>query len=93
MACFSYFYLNKYIFYYQIPADETCVLEVQGLEANQNYIFAVAAYDSDGKIIGDSIGETTKPILAYPPLSVATVRTYLIQVAYNTFALIIPVLL
>ncbi|XP_039214094.1 cilia- and flagella-associated protein 54 isoform X2 [Crotalus tigris] len=66
-----------------IPADETCVLEVQGLEANQNYIFAVAAYDSDGKIIGDSIGETTKPILAYPPLSVATVRTYLIQSAFQ----------
>ncbi|XP_058047226.1 cilia- and flagella-associated protein 54 [Ahaetulla prasina] len=66
-----------------IPADETCVLEVQGLEANQNYVFAVAAYDSDGKIIGDSIGETTKPILAYPPLSVATVRTYLIQSAFQ----------
>ncbi|KAG8137993.1 hypothetical protein E2320_003927 [Naja naja] len=63
-----------------IPADETCVLEVQDLEANQNYVFAVAAYDSDGKIIGDSIGETTKPILAYPPLSVAIVRTYLIQI-------------
>lgn len=86
------FILNTF-FYYQIPADETCVLEVQGLEANQNYVFAVAAYDSDGKIIGDSIGETTKPILAYPPLSVATVRTYLIQVAYNTFALITPILL
>ncbi|XP_026548471.1 cilia- and flagella-associated protein 54 [Notechis scutatus] len=66
-----------------IPADETCVLEVQDLEANQNYVFAVAAYDSDGKIIGDSIGETTKPILAYPPLSVAIVRTYLIQSAFQ----------
>ncbi|XP_034258808.1 LOW QUALITY PROTEIN: cilia- and flagella-associated protein 54 [Pantherophis guttatus] len=66
-----------------IPADETCVLEVQGLEANQNYVFAVAAYDSNGKIIGDSIGETTKPILAYPPLSVAIVRTYLIQSAFQ----------
>ncbi|XP_025022532.1 cilia- and flagella-associated protein 54, partial [Python bivittatus] len=66
-----------------IPADASCVLEVQGLEANQNYVFAVAAYDSDGKIIGDSIGETTKPILAYPPLSAATVRTYLIQSAFQ----------
>ncbi|XP_070611988.1 cilia- and flagella-associated protein 54 isoform X2 [Erythrolamprus reginae] len=66
-----------------IPADETCILEVQGLEANQNYVFAVAAYDSDGKIIGDSIGETTKPILAYPPLSIAVVRTYLIQSAFQ----------
>ncbi|KAF7248512.1 Cilia- and flagella-associated protein 54, partial [Varanus komodoensis] len=65
-----------------VPAEETCILEVKGLEPNQRYIFALAAYDSDGKLIGDSIGETTKPILAYPPLSAATVRAYLIQ-AHN----------
>lgn len=44
------------------------------------YIFAVAAYSSDGKLIGDGIGETTKPILAHPLLSAATTRAYLIQV-------------
>uniref|UniRef100_A0ABM5GFE7 Cilia- and flagella-associated protein 54 isoform X1 n=1 Tax=Pogona vitticeps TaxID=103695 RepID=A0ABM5GFE7_9SAUR len=65
-----------------VPAKETCVLEVNDLEPNQKYIFAVAAYDSDGKLIGDNIGETTKPILAYPPLSAATVRAYLIQFAF-----------
>ncbi|XP_053108413.1 cilia- and flagella-associated protein 54 isoform X2 [Hemicordylus capensis] len=66
------------------PADENCVLEVKGLETNQSYIFAVAAYASDGKLIGNSIGEMTKPILAYPPLSAVTVRAYLIQSAFQT---------
>jgi len=55
-------------------------LEVQGLDPNEKYIFAVAAYSSDGKLIGDAIGETTRPILAYPPLSATTVRAYLTQV-------------
>ncbi|XP_062838899.1 cilia- and flagella-associated protein 54 isoform X2 [Anolis carolinensis] len=65
-----------------LPAEEACIFEVKDLEPNQKYIFAVAAYDSDGKLIGDSIGETSKPILAYPPLSAATVRAYLIQSAF-----------
>uniref|UniRef100_A0A670IXX3 Cilia and flagella associated protein 54 n=1 Tax=Podarcis muralis TaxID=64176 RepID=A0A670IXX3_PODMU len=66
-----------------VPFDETCILEVEDLEPNQSYIFAVAAYDSDGNLISDSIGETTKPILAYPPLSAAAVRAYLIQSAFQ----------
>ncbi|XP_063252340.1 cilia- and flagella-associated protein 54 isoform X2 [Prinia subflava] len=68
----------------QIPADGKTLLEVQGLDANEKYIFAVAAYSSDGKLIGDAIGQMTKPILAYPPLSATTVRAYLTQVAYQT---------
>ncbi|XP_053799690.1 cilia- and flagella-associated protein 54 isoform X3 [Vidua chalybeata] len=68
----------------EIPADGKILLEVQGLDANEKYIFAVAAYSSDGKLIGDAIGQMTKPILAYPPLSATTVRAYLTQVAYQT---------
>ncbi|XP_027743250.1 cilia- and flagella-associated protein 54 [Empidonax traillii] len=68
----------------QIPADGKCLLEIQGLDANEKYVFAVAAYSSDGKLIGDAIGEMTKPILAYPPLSTTTARSYLTQVAYQT---------
>ncbi|XP_010290005.1 PREDICTED: uncharacterized protein CFAP54, partial [Phaethon lepturus] len=68
----------------EIPADGKSLLEIQGLDPNEKYIFAVAAYSSDGKLIGDAVGETTKPILAYPPLSVTTVRAYLTQVAYQT---------
>ncbi|XP_060100406.1 cilia- and flagella-associated protein 54 [Heteronotia binoei] len=67
-----------------VQADENCVLEVKDLEPNEMYIFAVAAYSSDGKLIGDGIGETTKPILAYPPLSAATARAYLVQCAFQT---------
>ncbi|KAM6425269.1 LOW QUALITY PROTEIN: cilia- and flagella-associated protein 54 [Rhynochetos jubatus] len=68
----------------EIPADGKSLLEIQGLDPNEKYIFAVAAYSSDGKLIGDAIGETTEPILAYPPLSAITVRAYLTQVAYQT---------
>ncbi|KAM6383530.1 cilia- and flagella-associated protein 54 [Alca torda] len=68
----------------EIPADGKSLLEIQGLDPNEKYVFAVAAYSSDGKLIGDAIGETTKPILAYPPLSATTVRAYLTEVAYQT---------
>ncbi|XP_030309874.1 cilia- and flagella-associated protein 54 [Calypte anna] len=68
----------------EIPADGKSLLEIQGLDPNEKYIFAVAAYSSDGKLIGDQIGETTNPILAYPPLSATTVRAYLTQVAFQT---------
>ncbi|XP_070310239.1 cilia- and flagella-associated protein 54 isoform X4 [Odocoileus virginianus] len=67
-----------------IPADGKSVFEVKGLETNEKYVFAVAAYCSSGKLIGDAIGETTKPILIYPPLSAVTTRMLLTQVAYQT---------
>ncbi|XP_059742949.1 cilia- and flagella-associated protein 54 isoform X10 [Bos taurus] len=67
-----------------IPADGKSVFEVKGLETNEKYVFAVAAYCSKGKLIGDAIGETTKPILVYPPLSAVTTRMLLTQVAYQT---------
>ncbi|XP_047407155.1 cilia- and flagella-associated protein 54 [Sciurus carolinensis] len=66
-----------------IPADGKSIFEVKGLEMNEKYIFAVAAYSSNGKLVGDAIGETTKPILVYPPLSTVTTRMYLTQVAYQ----------
>nr|XP_034343211.1 cilia- and flagella-associated protein 54 isoform X3 [Arvicanthis niloticus] len=66
-----------------IPADGRSFFEIKGLETNANYIFAIAAYSSIGKLIGDAIGETTKPILIYPTLSAVTARMYLTQVAYQ----------
>ncbi|XP_072204292.1 cilia- and flagella-associated protein 54 [Excalfactoria chinensis] len=68
----------------EIPADGKSLLEIEGLDPNEEYIFAVAAYSSDGKLIGNATGETTRPILAYPPLNVTVVRAYLTQVAYQT---------
>eukprot|EP00079_Xenopus_tropicalis_P023165 XP_012815326.1 PREDICTED: cilia- and flagella-associated protein 54 isoform X1 [Xenopus tropicalis] len=67
----------------EIPARSGNLLEVKGLEANEKYIFAVAAYSSDGVLIGDSIGESTKPILAFPALSVPMTWAYLAQSAYH----------
>ncbi|XP_063120477.1 cilia- and flagella-associated protein 54 isoform X4 [Rattus norvegicus] len=66
-----------------IPADGRSFFEIKDLETNAKYIFALTAYSSSGKLIGDAIGETTKPILIYPPLSAVTARMYLTQVAYQ----------
>ena len=57
-------------------------LRVSGLKANERYVFAVAAYTADGKLIGDGVGESTKPILANHPLPVLTTWAFLAQVPY-----------
>ncbi|XP_048466510.1 cilia- and flagella-associated protein 54-like [Rhincodon typus] len=67
----------------EVPTFGECLLEVKGLEPNEKYIFAVAAYSEDGTIIGNGIGKTTKPILAYYSLPILTAWTYLCQVAYQ----------
>ena len=41
---------------------------------------ALAAYTADGKLIGDLVGESTKPILANHPLPVLTTWAFLSQV-------------
>ncbi|EPY78888.1 hypothetical protein CB1_000994012 [Camelus ferus] len=66
-----------------IPADGKSIFEVKGLETNEKYVFAIAAYSSNGKLVGDAVGESTKPILVYPPLSAVTARMLLTQVAYQ----------
>uniref|UniRef100_A0A4X2M5R0 Fibronectin type-III domain-containing protein n=1 Tax=Vombatus ursinus TaxID=29139 RepID=A0A4X2M5R0_VOMUR len=66
-----------------VPANDKTLLEVVGLEPNEKYIFAVAAYGSDGELIGEAIGETSKPVLVYTPLSTVTTRLYLTEVAYQ----------
>ncbi|XP_056430458.1 cilia- and flagella-associated protein 54 [Hyla sarda] len=68
----------------QIPANGNISLEVKDLNTNEKYIFAVAAYAADGRLIGDVIGESTKPILASLPLSVPATFAYLAQSAYHT---------
>ncbi|KAM4676016.1 cilia- and flagella-associated protein 54 [Discoglossus pictus] len=67
----------------KVPASSSNLLEVKGLVTNEKYIFAVAAYSADGNLIGDTIGESTKPILAFPPLSVPATWAYLAQTAYQ----------
>ncbi|XP_040264159.1 cilia- and flagella-associated protein 54 [Bufo bufo] len=67
----------------QVPANANILLEVKGLKKNEKYIFAVAAYAADGRLLGDAIGESTKPILASLPLSVPATLAYLAQSAYQ----------
>ena len=55
-------------------------LKVTGLTPNEKYVAAVAAYDKKGQLIGDSIGQTSKPVLASSPLPVAMAYGYLAKV-------------
>ncbi|KPP66935.1 hypothetical protein Z043_114519, partial [Scleropages formosus] len=63
----------------QVPALGEPVLWVDGLEPNRTYVFAVAAYDAKGKLIGGAIGETTRPLLASLPLPLLTAWAFLAQ--------------
>ena len=64
----------------QVPAYD-CELHVSGLQTNEKYVFAVAAYTADGTLIGDSIGDTTKSILASHPLPILMTWAFLSQVS------------
>ncbi|XP_076025253.1 cilia- and flagella-associated protein 54 [Genypterus blacodes] len=61
-----------------------CVLRVEGLEPNHKYMFAVAAYDSEGKLLGNAIGDSTIPLLASAPLPLLSTWAHLSQVAFQT---------
>lgn len=69
--------------YFQVPANSSeCVLKVEGLVPNQKYVFAVAAYNSQGKLLGNNIGETTFPLLASLPVPLLSTWAHLAQVLY-----------
>ena len=54
----------------EVPASQDCVLQVYGLQPNEEYVFAVAAYTRSGELVGKAIGQTSRPILAsFPPPS------------------------
>ncbi|XP_063952273.1 cilia- and flagella-associated protein 54-like isoform X1 [Lytechinus pictus] len=66
----------------EVPAYD-CELHVTGLKVNERYVFAVAAYTDDGQLIGDAIGDTSRPILASHPLPVLMTWAFLGQAAYQ----------
>lgn len=69
---------------FQVPAvSGECVLSVEGLVPNQKYVFAVAAYNSQGKLLGNTIGRTTFPLLASMPLPLLSTWAHLAQVHYT----------
>lgn len=65
------------------PATSHCQFRVQNLTTHKRYVFAVAAYRADGQLIGGSIGQTSKPVLASHPLPVLVAWAYLAQVAFQ----------
>lgn len=70
----------------KVPAASgDCQLRVEGLEPNQKYVFAVAAYNSQGKLLGNTIGVTTMPLLACMALPLLTTWAHLAQVEILSF--------
>ncbi|CAG5130606.1 unnamed protein product, partial [Candidula unifasciata] len=67
----------------EVPSSH-CVMKVESLEPDKRYVFAVAAYTADGKLIGDHIGETTKSFLASHPLPVLMTWACVCQMAYQS---------
>ncbi|XP_034539939.1 cilia- and flagella-associated protein 54-like isoform X4 [Notolabrus celidotus] len=68
-----------------VPAvSDECVLRVEGLVPNQKYVFAVAAYNSQGKLLGNTIGAATFPLLASMPVPLLSTWAHLAQVAFQT---------
>ncbi|XP_048861008.1 cilia- and flagella-associated protein 54 isoform X2 [Brienomyrus brachyistius] len=68
----------------EVPALRECLLKVEGLQPNRRYVFAVAACDAQGQLLGGAIGETTHPLLASLPLPILSTWAHLAQVAYQT---------
>lgn len=60
-------------------------MRVEGLQPNQKYVFAVAAYDSQGMLLGNSIGQTTTPLLASVPVQLLATWAHLAQASYPLF--------
>ncbi|KAK3102398.1 hypothetical protein FSP39_011137 [Pinctada imbricata] len=77
--------LNDYFFPgtgEEVPGDRS-ELKVTGLFPHDRYMFALAAYNADGQVIGGGIGDSTKPILASHPLPVLMTWGFLSQIAYQ----------
>ena len=51
------------------------------------YMFAVAAFTADGKLIGGMVGDSTKPILASHPMPILMAWSYLSQVTAKSHTL------
>ncbi|KAK3792964.1 hypothetical protein RRG08_060658 [Elysia crispata] len=60
-----------------------CEMTVTGLQPDERYVFAVAAYTTEGKLIGDGVGETSKPVLASHCLPVLMTWAFISQMAYQ----------
>ncbi|CAM2697277.1 unnamed protein product [Rotaria socialis] len=67
----------------QIPASFIKPLKISGLDPDLKYVFSLAIYDANGQLIGDSVSESTEPILAAHPISLLFIRCLLSQLSYE----------
>ena len=67
----------------EIPYNHNCTFTVKGLEPNERYVAAVAAYDKHVHLIGGSIGDSGRPFLAAHLLPCLLVYGKLCKVAFN----------
>ncbi|XP_047462207.1 cilia- and flagella-associated protein 54-like isoform X2 [Mugil cephalus] len=67
-----------------VPAvSGDCVLRVTGLEPNLKYVFAVAAYNNQGKLLGNTIGRSTLPLLTCMSVPLLSAWASLAEVAFQ----------
>ncbi|CAF0806939.1 unnamed protein product [Adineta steineri] len=67
----------------QIPASFIKPVKISGLNPDLKYVFSLAIYDINGQLIGESVSESTEPILAANPISLLFIRCLLSQVSYE----------
>ena len=79
-TCFYFSTLILVIFLSQVLNNTNAVFIATGLTPSEKYVAAVAAYSKHGRLIGDSIGQTSCPILASSPLPVGLAYGYLTKV-------------
>ncbi|XP_061154554.1 cilia- and flagella-associated protein 54-like [Syngnathus typhle] len=59
-------------------------LKAERLEPNQKYVFALAAYTSQGKLLGNAIGASTYTLMTSMPQSLLSSWAHVAKVAFQT---------
>ncbi|CAF1268835.1 unnamed protein product, partial [Didymodactylos carnosus] len=67
----------------QIPSSFKKPVKISGLNPDLKYVFSIGIYDVNGQLIGESVSESTEPILAAHPTSLLLIRCILSQVSYQ----------
>jgi hypothetical protein len=71
------------LFFIKIPASFIKPVKISGLDPDLKYVFSLAIYDINGQLIGESVSESTEPILAAHPISLLFIRCLLSQVCFD----------
>ena len=56
---------------------------VSGLDKNEKYIFALAAYAESGQMIGGGVGKSTPPVVAATPVPLILIWCYLAEIGFR----------